>query len=189
MLYDQPELLHQLLAVLIRAVTDYLNAQLAAGAQALMVFDTWGGVLTPGAYRDFSLAPMAQIVAGLNRSSGGERAPVILFTKGGGPWLEDLAATGCDAVGVDWTVDLNDARRRVGARVALQGNLDPVVLHAAPERIRQQVARTLADFGPGTGHVFNLGHGVQPQVDPEHVRVLVEAVHELSAPYHAGTPS
>jgi uroporphyrinogen decarboxylase len=189
LLYDQPERLHQLLDVLVQAVTDYLNAQAAAGAQILMIFDTWGGILTPRAYREFSLAPMAQIVAGLARSAADEPLPVILFTKGGGAWLEDLAATGCAAVGVDWTVDLNDARRRVGARVALQGNLDPVVLHAAPERIRQQVARTLADFGPGTGHVFNLGHGVQPQVDPEHVRVLVEAVHELSAPYHVGTPS
>ncbi len=186
LLYDQPERLHQLLDVLVRAVTDYLNAQAAAGAQVLMIFDTWGGLLTPSAYREFSLAPMARIVAGLRRSPANERVPVILFTKGGGAWLEDLAATGCDAVGVDWTVDLHDARQRVGSRVALQGNLDPAVLYAGPERIRQQVAQVLADFGPGAGHVFNLGHGVQPQIDPEHVRALVEAVHELSAPYHTG---
>jgi uroporphyrinogen decarboxylase len=189
LLYEQPEPLRQLLNVLTQAVTDYLNAQVAAGAQALMIFDTWGGILTPRAYREFSLDPMAQIVAGLNRSPAAAGVPVILFTKGGGAWLEDLAATGCDAVGVDWTVDLRDARQRVGARVALQGNLDPAALYASPERIRQQVAQVLADFGPGAGHVFNLGHGVQPQVDPERVRVLVEAVHELSAPYHSGRPS
>ena len=132
---------------------------------------------------------MAQIVAGLTREAEGRRVPVILFTKGGGAWLEGIAATGCDAVGVDWTVDLGDARRRVGARVALQGNLDPAALYAAPERIRQQAAQVLADFGPGPGHVFNLGHGVQPGVDPESVRALVEAAHDLSAPYHAGTGS
>jgi len=189
LLYEQPEPLRQLLSVLTQAVTDYLNAQVAAGAQVLMIFDTWGGILTPRAYREFSLDPMAQIVAGLNRSPAAAGVPVILFTKGGGAWLEDLAATGCDAVGVDWTVDLRDARQRVGARVALQGNLDPAALYASPERIRQQVAQVLADFGPGAGHVFNLGHGVQPQVDPERVRVLVEAVHELSAPYHSGRPS
>ena len=189
LLYDQPARLHQLLDVITQAVTDYLNAQVAAGAQALMIFDTWGGILAPRAYREFSLDFMARIVAGLAPSPANERVPVILFTKGGGAWLEDLAATGCAAVGVDWTVDLGDARRRVGARVALQGNLDPAALYASPERIRQQVAQVLADFGPGAGHVFNLGHGVQPQVDPEHVRALVEAVHELSAPHHSGARS
>ena len=189
LLYNQPEQLQLLLNVLIQAVTDYLNAQTAAGAQVLMIFDTWGGILTPRAYREFSLDPMARIVAGLSRSPDGERVPVILFTKGGGAWLEDLAATGCAAVGVDWTVDLGDARRRVGARVALQGNLDPTALYASPERLRQQVARVLADFGPGAGHIFNLGHGVQPQIDPEHVRALVEAVHELSAAYHSDSQS
>ena len=187
LLYDQPALLHQLLAVTAQAVIAYLNAQVAAGAQALMIFDTWGGILTPRAYREFSLHYMAQIVAGLTREAEGRRVPVILFTKGGGAWLEDIAATGCDAVGVDWTVDLSDARRRVGTRIALQGNLDPAVLYATPERIRQQAAQVLADFGPGPGHVFNLGHGVQPGVNPESVRALVTAVHELSAPCHAGT--
>ncbi len=185
LLYDRPELLHPLLDVIARAVTTYLNAQIAAGAQAVMVFDTWGGILAPRAYREFSLAYMSRIVAGLTREAEGRPVPVILFTKGGGAWLEDIAASGCDAVGVDWTVDLGDARRRIGARVALQGNLDPAALYAAPERIRQQTAQVLADYGAGPGHVFNLGHGIQPGVDPERVRVLVEAAHRLSAPYHA----
>ena len=186
LLYDRPEQLHRLLDVTARAVTAYLNAQAAAGAQALMVFDTWGGILSSPAYREFSLAYMAQIVAGLTGEFGGQRIPVILFTKGGGAWLEEIAATGCDAAGVDWTADLGEVRRRVGSRVALQGNLDPAALAAAPERIRALVAQTLADFGPGSGHVFNLGHGIQPWADPEHVRVLVEAAHESSAPYHVG---
>lgn len=186
LLYDRPEQLHRLLDVTARAVTAYLNAQAAAGAQALMVFDTWGGILSSPAYREFSLAYMAQIVVGLTREFGGQRIPVILFTKGGGAWLEEIAATGCDAAGVDWTADLGEVRRRVGSRVALQGNLDPAALAAAPERIRALVAQTLADFGPGSGHVFNLGHGIQPWADPEHVRVLVEAAHESSAPYHVG---
>jgi len=185
LLYDQPELLHRLLEVTARAVTTYLNAQIAAGAQATMLFDTWGGILAPRAYREFSLAYMSRIVAGLTREAEKRPVPVILFTKGGGAWLEDIATSGCDAVGVDWTVDLGDARRRVGARVALQGNLDPATLYAAPERIRQQTAQVLADYGAGPGHVFNLGHGIQPGIDPEHVQVLVEAVHQLSIPYHA----
>ncbi len=185
LLYDQPAALHQLLEVVTEAVIAYLNAQSAAGAQALMVFDTWGGILTPRAYREFSLAYLARIVAGLNRNIAGESIPVILFTKGGGAWLEAIAATGCDAVGVDWTMDLSAARRRVGDRVALQGNLDPAALYAAPERLRELVAQTLADFGPGCGHIFNLGHGIQPGVDPDRVRTLVDAVHELSKPYHA----
>lgn len=189
LLYDQPDALRHLLDVTARAVTAYLNAQVAAGAQALMIFDTWGGILAPRAYREFSLAYMARIVAGLTRAAEGRPVPVILFTKGGGAWLEDIAATGCDAVGVDWTVDLGEARQRVGRQVALQGNLDPAALYAAPDRIRQQVAQVLADFGPGPGHVFNLGHGVQPGVEPEAVRALVEAVHELSAPSHASTAS
>ena len=189
LLYEQPELLHRLLDVTTAAVTAYLNAQVAAGAQALMVFDTWGGILTPRAYREFSLACLARIVAGLTREFEGRRVPVILFTKGGGAWLEDSAATGCDAVGVDWTVDLSDARRRVGSKVALQGNLDPAALAAPPVRIRQLVADILADFGPGSGHVFNLGHGIQPWADPEHVRALVEAVHEASGPYHTAAGS
>lgn len=186
LLYDQPDLLHRLLAVTTQAVTAYLNAQVAAGAQALMVFDTWGGILSSRAYREFSLEYMARTVADLTRQVGDQRIPIILFTKGGGAWLEDIAATGCDAVGVDWTVDLGQARQRVGSKVALQGNLDPAALAATPERIRAQVDQVLADFGCGSGHIFNLGHGIQPWTDPEHVRALVEAVHESSAAYHAG---
>jgi uroporphyrinogen decarboxylase len=185
LLYNQPDTLHRLLDVTARAVIAYLNAQVAAGAQALMVFDTWGGLLTPRAYREFSLAYLARIVAGLTRAAEDRPVPVILFTKGGGAWLEAIAATGCDAVGVDWTVELGEARRRVDDRVALQGNLDPAALYASPVRIRALAAQVLADFGPGPGHVFNLGHGIQPGVGPDAVRALVEAVHELSAPCHA----
>lgn len=183
LLYDQPALLHRLLTVTTQAVIAYLHAQVAAGAQALMVFDTWGGILAPRAYREFSLAYMARIVAELPRAAEGRPVPVILFTKGGGAWLEEIAATGCDAVGVDWTVELGAARQRVGAQVALQGNLDPTVLYATPSVIRQQVAQLLTDFGAGPGHVFNLGHGIQPGIDPDRVRVLVDAVHDLSAHY------
>ena len=186
LLYDQPGLLHRVLEVTAQAVTLYLNAQIAAGAQAIMIFDTWGGILTPRAYQEFSLAYLARIVDGLTRTADNRRVPIILFTKGGGAWLEAIAATGCDAVGVDWTVDLGEARRRVGAQVALQGNLDPAVLYADPERIRAQVAQVLADFGFGPGHVFNLGHGVQPGIEPERVGALVAAVHELSASRPAG---
>jgi uroporphyrinogen decarboxylase len=184
MLYGSPRDLHRLLDVLARATIAYLNAQSAAGAQALMVFDTWGGVLTPAGYREFSLRYMQQIVDGLVREREGRRVPVILFTKGGGAWLPDMAATGCDALGVDWTTDLADARRAVGDRVALQGNLDPSVLYAPPAEIRVQVARVLASYGEGTGHVFNLGHGIHPDVPPEHALAMVEAVHELSPQYH-----
>jgi uroporphyrinogen decarboxylase len=186
LLYDQPTLLHQLLGINTQAVIAYLSAQIAAGAQALMVFDTWGGVLAPRAYREFSLAYMARIVAEVAREANGQRVPIILFTKGGGAWLEDIAATGCDAVSVDWTVDLGDARHRIGTRVALQGNLDPAALAASPTSIRQQVAQTLADFGSGCGHIFNLGHGIQPWTNPEHVQALVEAVLAESPSYHVG---
>ncbi len=184
LMYDDPEALEALLATLSRAVTDYLNAQVAAGAQALMVFDTWGGVLSPDMYQRFSLAPMGEIVAGLTREQDDQRIPVILFTKGGGAWLESMAATGCDGLGLDWTTPLDEARQRVGKRVALQGNLDPAVLYAPPERIRDAVAGTLKAFGEGSGHVFNLGHGIHPGVDPEHVSALVAAVRELSPAYH-----
>jgi len=187
MLYAEPALLHQLLDTVARSVLLYLNAQVAAGAQALMIFDTWGGILPPRAYREFSLRYMAQIVAGLTRQQEGRRIPVVLFTKGGGAWLEAMAATGCDALGLDWTVDLGDARRRVGRQVALQGNLDPCVLYAPAISIRQEVATLLADFGSGSGHIFNLGHGIHPPIDPDHVAVMVDAVHELSVPYHRST--
>ena len=186
MLYGAPRELHRLLDVITRATLAYLNAQIAAGAQAVMVFDTWGGALTPADYREFSLRYMQQIVDGLTREREGRRVPVILFTKGGGRWLADMAATGCDALGVDWTTDLADARSAVQDRVALQGNLDPSVLYAPPEQIRAQVARVLASFGRGHGHVFNLGHGIHPDVPPEHALAMVEAVHELSPAYHGG---
>ncbi len=184
MMFDQPALLHKLLDITARSVITYLNAQIAAGAQAVMVFDTWGGVLTPRDYREFSLRYMQQIVHGLHRENEGRRVPVVLFTKGGGAWLEAMAETGCDALGVDWTTDLSDARTRVGDRVALQGNMDPCVLYASPERIRAEVATILANYGHGPGHVFNLGHGIHQHVDPEKARAFVEAVHELSPQYH-----
>ncbi len=185
MMFEQPALAHEMLGKTTDAVIQYLNAQVAAGAQALMIFDTWGGVLTPRDYRTFSLDYMARIVESLTREAEGRRVPVILFTKGGGAWLEGMAETGCDALGVDWTLDLAEARSRVGERVALQGNLDPCVLYAAPERIRDEVARVLASYGSGPGHVFNLGHGIHPDVDPEHAGIMVEAVHELSVAYHS----
>jgi uroporphyrinogen decarboxylase len=184
MLYNEPALLHQLLDTVARAVVTYLNAQIAAGAQAVMIFDTWGGVLTPPDYSEFSLQYMRQIVDGLTREAENRRIPVILFTKGGCQWLEIMADTGCDALGIDWSTDLALARRRVGGRVALQGNLDPAVLYASPEVIREKAAAVLAAFGHGSGHVFNLGHGINPDVDPEHAGTLVDVVHELSAPYH-----
>ena len=184
MLYGAPGQLHRLLEVITRATLAYLNAQIAAGAQAVMVFDTWGGALTPSDYREFSLRYMQQIVAGLTREAEGRRVPVILFTKGGGEWLGAMAATGCDALGVDWTTDLADARRIVQDKVALQGNLDPSVLYAPPAQIREQVGRVLASYGKGPGHVFNLGHGIHPEVPPEHALAMIEAVHELSPQYH-----
>jgi uroporphyrinogen decarboxylase len=184
MLYGAPAELHRLLDTLARATVEYLNAQVAAGAQAIMVFDTWGGVLTPADFEVFSLRYLRQIVDGLVRESEGRRVPVILFTKGGGAWLQDMAATGCDALGVDWTTDLDAARRAVGSRVALQGNLDPSVLYAPPDVIRERVAAVLASYGHGSGHVFNLGHGIHPDVPPEHAAAMIAAVHELSPAYH-----
>ncbi|MCG6895721.1 MAG: uroporphyrinogen decarboxylase [Thiocapsa sp.] len=184
MMFDRPELLHRLLAKTADAVTAYLNAQIARGAQATMIFDTWGGALAPANYREFSLAYMQRVVECLRREAEGRRVPVILFTKNGGQWLDRMAETGCDGLGVDWTTDLADARRMVGDRVALQGNLDPCALYASPERIREEVARVLASYGQGPGHVFNLGHGITPDVAPEHAGAMVTAVHELSRPYH-----
>ncbi len=184
LMYDAPDLLHVLLGKLAAAVCDYLNAQIRAGAQAVQIFDTWGGVLSPDTYALFSLSYIRQIVNGLNREQDGRRVPVIVFTKGGGQWLEAMVGTGCDALGLDWTTDLDDARRRVGAQVALQGNLDPCVLYASPARIREQVAALLADFGAHDGHVFNLGHGILPDVDPEHAGAMIAAVQALSPAYH-----
>jgi uroporphyrinogen decarboxylase len=176
MMYESPEVLHRLLDVLARSTILYLNAQIAAGAQAVMVFDTWGGVLTPAQYEEFSLRYMAQVIGELTRQSGGRRVPNIVFTKGGGAWLGKIAAIGCDAVGVDWTTDLAAARKAAGGRVALQGNLDPSALFAPPEALRAETRRVLDSYGAGPGHVFNLGHGITPDVDPERVAVLVDTV-------------
>ena len=184
MMFDQPQLLHALLDKLAQAVSAYLNAQIEAGAQAVQIFDTWGGALTPRDYREFSLEYMRRIVANLKREHEGRRVPCIVFTKGGGAWLEDMAAIGCDALGLDWTIDIDEARRRVGDKVALQGNMDPAVLYASAARVRGEVGDILAAFGHGSGHVFNLGHGIHPGIDPENVSALVKAVRELSPAYH-----
>ncbi|UZJ43251.1 uroporphyrinogen decarboxylase [Marinimicrobium sp. C6131] len=184
MMYDRPDLMHQLLDTLAQSVIRYLNGQILAGAQAVQIFDTWGGALSHNAYQEFSLRYLEQIVKGLIREHEGRRVPVILFTKGGGQWLEAMADTGADALGLDWTTDIGRARARVGDRVALQGNMDPTILYASPERIREEVGQILASYGKGSGHIFNLGHGITPEVDPEHAGAFIRAVHELSAEYH-----
>lgn len=184
MMFDQPELLKHVLEVLATSVTSYLNAQIESGAQAVQIFDTWGGVLSPENYRDFSLHYMEKIVAGLKREHEGRKVPVIMFTKNGGQWLEAMANTGVDALGLDWTTDIGEARQRVGNQVALQGNMDPSTLYASPERIRQEVSTILEKFGSGNGHVFNLGHGIHQYAEPEKAAVFVDAVHELSVKYH-----
>lgn len=186
LMYSDPDALHVLLSKLADAVTDYLNAQIAAGAQAVQIFDTWGGVLTAPAYDEFSLAYMARIVNGLTREADGRRVPVILFTKGGGAWLERMADTGCDALGLDWTVDLGACRQRVGDRVALQGNLDPSVLFGSDALIESEVHRLLTAFGPHCGHVFNLGHGINQHVEPSRAASMIEAVQRISRDIHAG---
>ena len=187
MLYERPDLLHHVLDINARAVTAYLNAQIDSGVQAVMIFDTWGGSLSHAAYREFSLKYMEQIVAGLKREKDGERVPVIVFTKGGGLWLEAIADIGCDALGLDWTVDLGEARARVGDRVALQGNLDPSVLFATPDVVAAEATKVLQSFGPGAGHVFNLGHGISQFTPPENVTTLVETVHSVSKQMRATT--
>ncbi|MBE0364851.1 uroporphyrinogen decarboxylase [Pseudoalteromonas ulvae UL12] len=184
MAFAEPEILHMLLDKLADSVILYLNAQIKAGAQSVMIFDTWGGILTPRDYREFSLGYMEKIVDGLIREYDGRKVPVTLFTKNGGMWLEAMAATGCDALGLDWTIDIADAKSRVGDKVALQGNMDPAMLHASPERIRQEVQKILDGFGAGSGHVFNLGHGITPDVDPENAGAFINSVHELSKLYH-----
>ena len=188
MLYGQPDLMHRLLDVLSRSIIDYLNGQIAAGVDTVMIFDSWGGILSQAAYREFSLDYMQRIVQGIKIENQGNATPVILFTKGGGLWIEDIAESGCDAIGVDWTVDIGAARRRAGGKVALQGNLDTAVLYSSPAAIRRQVAEVLAAYGEADGHVFNLGHGIHPDIDPDKVALLVDAVHELSRPYHS-TPA
>jgi uroporphyrinogen decarboxylase len=184
MAFVEPEILHILLEKLADSVILYLNAQIAAGAQSVMIFDTWGGVLTPRDYREYSLFYMNKIVKGLTRENEGRQVPVTLFTKNGGMWIEEIAATGCDALGIDWTLDLSKARARVGDKVALQGNMDPSILLSTPERIRQEVQHVIDSYGQGTGHVFNLGHGITPDVPPDNVEIFVNSVHELSRSYH-----
>lgn len=184
MLYDDPATAHRLLEILADAVTDYLNAQIRAGAQAVQIFDTWGGVLTPRDYQEFSLAYMERIVEGLIREHEGRTVPVILFTKGGGQWLEVMAESGADALGLDWTTDISEARQRVGNKVALQGNMDPSMLYASPERIEEEVRLILTSYGKGSGHVMNLGHGIHPDVPVEHAQAFVEAVVRHSPAFH-----
>jgi len=184
MLHQHPALLHRLLETNARAVTALLNAQIEAGVNVVMIFDTWGGSLSAASYREFSLEYIRRVLSQLRRGAGAARVPVIVFTKGGAAWLERIAAIGCDCVGLDWSIDLGEARRRIGAGTALQGNLDPAVLLASPEVVRREVQKALESFGSGTGHVFNLGHGVPQFTPPENVAALVAAVHELSPKFH-----
>ena len=188
MIYERPDLMHRILSVTTDAVIAYLNAQIESGAQAVMVFDSWGGGLSATAYPEFSLQYMQRIVAGLIKEKDGERIPSIVFTKGGGLWLEAIAAIGCDAIGLDWTIDIGEARRRVGEQVALQGNLDPSVLFASPERIALEAKKVLDSYhrrgGSNSGHIFNLGHGISQFTPPEHVTALVETVHNYSKILH-----
>lgn len=178
MLYSRPDLLHKILGVTADAVTAYLNAQIESGAQAVQIFDTWGGALSHAAYEEFSLAYMKRVIDGLKKTHDGERIPCIVFTKGGGQWIEKIAAAGCDAIGLDWTTDIGEARRRTGDKIALQGNFDPIALFASPEAVAKEATRVLDCFGPGnTGHVFNLGHGINQHTPPDNVAVLVETVH------------
>ncbi len=184
MMYQNPLLMHQMLDKLAQSVASYLNAQIAAGAQAVMVFDTWGGMLSGEDYNTFSLNYAKQVRALLNTNVEGQEIPCIFFTKGGGLWLEEMATAGYSALGLDWQTDIAQARARVGDKVALQGNMDPIALYAEPEQIRQKVASILQKYGKGPGHVFNLGHGILPDVNPEHVKAMVDAVHEFSPQYH-----
>ena len=184
LMYEQPRLMHQMLDKLAQSVASYLNAQIAAGAQAVMVFDTWGGVLSTEDYNEFSLNYAKQVRSLLKTTIDGQEVPTIFFTKGGGLWLEDMADAGYSALGLDWQTDIAKARTRVGDKVALQGNMDPISLYAEPEKIRLKVKAILQKYGKGSGHVFNLGHGILPDVNPEHVRAMVDAVHEFSPQYH-----
>lgn len=184
MMYQRPELLHHILDKNAQAVTAYLNAQIESGAQVAMIFDTWGGALSHKAYQEFSLKYMQQIIDGLKQEQDGLHVPSVVFTKNGGLWLESIANSGCDALGLDWTIDIGEARRRVGNTVALQGNLDPSILFASPEVIEQEVEQILSSYGKGSGHVFNLGHGISQFTPPEHAAALVSAVHSLSRRFH-----
>ncbi|CAM3933884.1 uroporphyrinogen decarboxylase [Rheinheimera salexigens] len=189
MMFTDPKALHMLLDKLAQSVVTYLNAQIKAGAQSLMIFDTWGGVLTPRDYQEFSLHYMQKILDGLIREADGRKVPVTLFTKNGGLWLEAIANTGCDGVGLDWTIDIGNARQRIGDQVALQGNMDPSILLGSPERIREEVKTILESYGTGPGHVFNLGHGITPDVNPDNVTVFIDAVHEFSLAMQADKTS
>ncbi|MBX2808202.1 MAG: uroporphyrinogen decarboxylase [Cellvibrionaceae bacterium] len=180
LMYSQPEVFHRLIDTLVQSVTHYLNAQIQAGAQAVQIFDSWGGALAHDAYLEFSLEPMARIVSGLVKEREGRSVPCVLFTKGGGQWLEAMATTGADCVGLDWTTDIAQARRRVGDKLALQGNMDPAILYTNPRRIEQEVATILDAYGEGSGHIFNLGHGVTPEASPENVGAFFRAVAMLS---------
>ncbi|WP_150047361.1 uroporphyrinogen decarboxylase [Methylomonas rhizoryzae] len=184
LMFEQPALMHQLLDKTAQAVAAYLNAQIAAGADAVMVFDTWGGALSHADYLEFSLSYAQRVRQALNTQYDGRTIPTILFTKGGGLWLEAMADTGYDALGLDWQTDIGQARIRVGDKVALQGNMDPLTLYAPPAVIREKVGKVLQGYGQGSGHVFNLGHGILPDIDPAHVAAMVDAVHELSPHYH-----
>jgi uroporphyrinogen decarboxylase len=181
MMFNRPELMHQLLNILTDSVIVYLNGQIKAGAQVIQIFDTWGGMLSFEAYKEFSLKYMKKIVHSLIKENEGRKVPVILFTKGGGQWLDIIASSGCDAISLDWTSHIGDARKRVGNQVCLQGNMDPAVLRSNPKRIIEEVKTILMQFGCGTGHVFNLGHGVTPDIKPANVKVFIDAVHELSS--------
>lgn len=184
MAYARPDLLHRILEITTQTVIQYLNAQIAAGAQAVMIFDSWGGALSHNAYQEFSLAYMQKIISGLSKESEGRVVPSIMFTKGGGLWLEAQAATGANALGLDWTIDIGQARKRVGDKVALQGNMDPAILLSNPQAIEKEVASILASYGSGNGHVFNLGHGITQWTDPENAGAFISSVHQLSKQYH-----
>lgn len=180
LMYSEPKYLHQLLDKIADTTIDYLNSQIEAGADSVMIFDTWGGLLSKDNYENFSLRYMSKIIDGLKREINDTLIPVTIFTKGGSMWLESIANTGCEGVGIDWGVELGDAQKRIGQKVALQGNLDPNVLFASPDKIREEVNKIMTQFKGDTGHVFNLGHGITPDVDPENMKVLVDAVHEFS---------
>jgi uroporphyrinogen decarboxylase len=184
LLYREPSTAHRLLSHLSLAITDYLNAQILAGCDCVMLFDTWGGILSPSDYIHFSLNYMHDIVKKLIRTHQGKPVPVIIFSKNGGQHLVEIAASGCDAIGVDWMADLKKARQQVGDKVALQGNLDPAVLYADANVIQEEVEKVLQQFGMGSGHIFNLGHGIYPDVDPERVAIMIDAVQSLSPKYH-----
>ena len=185
LMLDKPEAMHLLLDKLATTVAAYLNGQIRSGAQAVQIFDTWGGLLTTSGYEEFSLGYMRKIIQQLVPDADGNKVPVIVFTKGGGLWLETMADSGADCLGLDWTIDIDVARQRVGNKVALQGNMDPTMLYASPKRIREEVKNILEKYGTGSGHIFNLGHGITPEVKPENAGAFIEAVHEFSAIYHS----